>query len=89
MRKESLERLPDEQIEPISGGVKDSHKDEYSQRDKWLLAACPFCGYRNNAINERMRSVNVYEEIVCPQCKKVYNIEDCVENYKKYNNEQH
>ena len=32
---------------------------------------------------------DLYDGIMCPQCKKVYNIEDCVENYEKYKNEQH
>ena len=84
MKKESLERLTDEQIESISGA------GEYSLRDAWLLEACPFCGYINKDIKKwRFTKENLYDDLVCPQCKKVYNIEDCVEEYKKYNNEQH
>ena len=72
MGKESLERIPDEQIDAISGA------GEYSLRDAWLLAQCPYCGYINDHIKERRITMeNLYDDIMCPQCKKVYNIRDC------------
>ena len=63
MGKELLERLPDEQIEAISGGLQYSSEDE-------LRFKCPHCGYVIQKEVFRDIKISIDGTIKCPKCKK-------------------
>lgn len=63
MGKESLERLPDEQIEAISGGVRNSSEDEIRYK-------CPHCGYAISKEVFRDMKISKDGTVKCPNCKK-------------------
>ena len=66
MGKESLERLTDEQIESISGGVNYSSEDE-------LRYKCPHCGYVIQKEEFRDTKYSKDGTIQCPKCKERFN----------------